>query len=300
MGSPIAANSSAGAIVEIVDDDLGRSGGGINRPGCERLLAAICEGRVGAVFAIEASRLARNGRDWHTLIELCGLVGTVIVDEDGIYDPRHPNDRLLLGMKGTMSELELSLFRQRSQEALKQKARRGALFLSVAAGYVKTGRDRIEKDPDQRVQDVLKLVFAKFAELQTVRQVHGWLREEGIAMPTACQYLLDRVREEPAGDRQQYDRQGKRPRQRRGAARRAAPRRPSALWPLRSQNVRGLWRCERHYRATYGPARHHQGVAGVPGCALGDQSRGCAAYRAQDASRRPLTANPAQQTFDFQ
>ena len=134
--------------VEVIDDDLGRSGGGINRPGFERLLAAICEGRVGAVFAIEASRLARNGRDWHTLIEFCGLVGTVIVDEDGVYDPRHPNDRLLLGMKGTMSELELSLFRQRSQEALKQKARRGALFLSVAAGYVRTGRDRIEKDPD--------------------------------------------------------------------------------------------------------------------------------------------------------
>src|SRR6266850_2568582 len=111
--------------VELIDDDLGRSGGGTNRPGFERLLAAICEGRVGAVFAIEASRLARNGRDWHTLIEFCGLVGTIIVDEDGIYDPRHPNDRLLLGMKGTMSELELSLFRQRSQEALKQKARRG-------------------------------------------------------------------------------------------------------------------------------------------------------------------------------
>ena len=100
--------------VEVIDDDLGRSGGGINRPGFERLLAAICAGRVGAVLSIEASRLARNGRDWHTLIEFCGLVGTVIVDEDGIYDPRHPNDRLLLGMKGTMSELELSLFRQRS------------------------------------------------------------------------------------------------------------------------------------------------------------------------------------------
>jgi DNA invertase Pin-like site-specific DNA recombinase len=174
------------ATVEVVDDDLGRSGGGITRPGFERLLAAICEGRVGAVFAIEASRLARNGRDWHTLIEFCGLVGTVIVDEDGIYDPRLSNDRLLLGMKGTMSELELSLFRQRSQEALKQKARRGALFLGVAAGYLKTGRDRIEKDPDQRVQDALRLVFAKFAELQSVRQVHVWLREEGIPLPVAC------------------------------------------------------------------------------------------------------------------
>src|SRR6201982_4091122 len=172
--------------VEVIDDDLGRSGGGINRPGFERLLAAICEGRVGAVFAIEASRLARNGRDWHTLIEFCGLVGTIIVDEDGVYDPRHPNDRLLLGMKGTLSELELSLFRQRSQEALKQKARRGALFLSVAAGYVRAGRDRIEKDPDQRVQEALSLVFAKFVELQSVRQVHVWLRDEGIALPVAC------------------------------------------------------------------------------------------------------------------
>ncbi len=124
--------------------------------------------------AVEASRLARNGRDWHTLIEFCGLVGTVIVDEDG--------NRLLLGMKGTMSELELWLFRQRSQEALKQKARRGSLFLGVAAGYVQTGRERIERD-HQRVQDALNLVFSKFAELQSVRQVHVWLREKGIVLP---------------------------------------------------------------------------------------------------------------------
>jgi DNA invertase Pin-like site-specific DNA recombinase len=169
--------------VEVIDDDLGRSGGGIARPGFERLLAAICEARVGAVLAIEASRLARNGRDWHTLIEFCGLVGTLIVDEDGIYDPRHPNDRLLLGMKGTMSELELSLFRQRSQEALKQKASRGALILGVAAGYVKVGRDRIEKNPDQRVREALQLVFSKFAEFQSARQVHIWLRDEGIELP---------------------------------------------------------------------------------------------------------------------
>jgi hypothetical protein len=110
-------------------------------------------------------------------------LGRLFVDEDGIYDPRHPNDRLLLGMKGTMSELELSLFRQRSQEALKQKARRGALFLGVAAGYVKSGRDRIEKDPDGRVREALRLVFSKFAELRSARQVHIWLREEGIVLP---------------------------------------------------------------------------------------------------------------------
>jgi DNA invertase Pin-like site-specific DNA recombinase len=169
--------------VEVIDDDLGRSGGGIARPGFERLLAAICAGRVGAVFAIEASRLARNGRDWHTLIEFCGLVGAILVDEDGIYDPRHPNDRLLLGMKGTMSELELSLFRQRSQAALRQMARRGGLVLAVAAGYVKVGRDRIDKSPDRRVQEAIQLVFTKFAEFQSVRQVHIWLRDEGIELP---------------------------------------------------------------------------------------------------------------------
>lgn len=171
------------ADVVVIDDDLGRSAGGTDRPGFERLLAAICEGAVGAVLAIEASRLARNGRDWHTLIEFCGLVGTLIVDEDGIYEPRHPNDRLLLGMKGTMSELELSILRQRSQEALKQKARRGELFLTVAIGYVKVRHNRIEKDPDQRVQSALDLVFRKFAEVQSIRQVHLWLRQERINLP---------------------------------------------------------------------------------------------------------------------
>jgi DNA invertase Pin-like site-specific DNA recombinase len=176
------------STVEVIDDDLGRSGGGIARPGFERLLAAICAGTVGAVLAIEASRLARNGRDWHTLIEFCGLVGTIIVDEDGIYDPRHPNDRLLLGMKGTMSELELSLFRQRSQEALKQKARRGALVLGVAAGYIKVGRDRIEKNPDARVQEAIGLVFRKFAEFRSARQVHIWLRDEVIELPVKSRY----------------------------------------------------------------------------------------------------------------
>src|SRR5262249_46969100 len=95
----------------------------------------------------------------------------------------HPNDRPLLGMKGTMSELELSLFRQRSHEALKSKARRGALFLRVAAGYVKAGRDRIEKDPDQRVQDAFRLLFAKFPRFQSARQVHIWLRYERIKLP---------------------------------------------------------------------------------------------------------------------
>jgi DNA invertase Pin-like site-specific DNA recombinase len=168
----------------VIDDDLGRSGGGVARPGFERLLLAICEGRVGIVLAVEASRLARNGRDWHTLLEFCGLVGCLLADEDGVYDPRLPNDRLLLGMKGTMSEMELSILRQRSLEALRQKARRGELFLTVAVGYVKVRRDRIVKDPDRRVQEAIGLVFRKFAEIQSIRQVHLWLRQEGVLTPS--------------------------------------------------------------------------------------------------------------------
>lgn len=135
------------------------------------------------MLAIEASRLARNGRDWHTLIEFCGLVGTLIIDEDGVYEPRHPNDRLLLGMKGTMSELELSILRARSVEASKQKARRGERFLTVAVGYVKAGQDRIEKDPDLRVREAIGLVFARFAEMQSIRQVHLSLRNDRVALP---------------------------------------------------------------------------------------------------------------------
>ncbi len=177
--------------VVVIDDDLGRSGSGVSRPGFERLLAAICEGRAGAVFAIEASRLARNGRDWHTLIEFCGLVGAIIVDEDGVYEPRHPNDRLLLGMKGTMSELELSILRQRSLEALKQKARRGELFLTVAIGYVKVRHNRIDKDPDQRVCEAVTLVFAKFAEFQSIRQVHLWFRQERMTLPAVSYTVGD-------------------------------------------------------------------------------------------------------------
>src|SRR5262245_63383576 len=120
--------------VAVIDDDLGRSGGGVARPGFEKLLAAICAGDIGAVVSIEASRLARNGRDWHTLLEFCGVVGSLIVDEDTVYDPRQPNDRLLLGMKGTMSEMELSVLRQRAHEAKKLKASRGELFMTIAVG----------------------------------------------------------------------------------------------------------------------------------------------------------------------
>jgi DNA invertase Pin-like site-specific DNA recombinase len=139
---------------------------------------------VGAVVSVEASRLARNGRDWHTLLEFCALVGSLILDEDGVYDPRSPNDRLLLGMKGTFSEMDLSLLRQRSQEALKLKGARGELHTMVAIGYVRGPGDRIEMDPDLRIREAIALVFRKFAELQSVRQVLLWLQQEALPLPS--------------------------------------------------------------------------------------------------------------------
>ena len=106
------------AQVEIIDDDLGRSASGaVERPGFERLVAALCAGHVGAVLCLDASRLARNGRDWHHLLELCGLVEARVIDLDGVYDSCRPNDRLLLGMKGSISEFELGVIRSRMYEA---------------------------------------------------------------------------------------------------------------------------------------------------------------------------------------
>jgi excisionase family DNA binding protein len=171
--------------VVVIDDDLGVSAGGVARPGFERLLAAICGGQIGAVVSIEASRLARNGRDWHTLLEFCALVGSVIVDEDGIYDPRSINDRLLLGMKGTMSEMELSLLRQRSVEALKLKAARGDLHTTVAIGFLRSEGDRIELDADLRIREAIGAVFSRFAQAGSVRQVLLWFRQERFELPAA-------------------------------------------------------------------------------------------------------------------
>jgi len=170
--------------VTVIDDDLGRSGSGlVERPGFQRLVAEVCTGEVGAVFCIEASRLARNGRDWHHLIELCGMVGAVVVDPDGVYDPGIINDRLLLGLKGTMSEFELNLLRQRSLEAIRQKAGRGELQFLLPVGLCWTAAGKIEKDPDQRVQQAIQLVFAKMMELGSVRQVLLWFRQESMSLP---------------------------------------------------------------------------------------------------------------------
>jgi len=173
-------------VVDIIDEDLGKTGSGlVERPGFQRLVADVCSGQVGAVFCIEASRLARNGRDWHHLIELCGLVGTLVIDPDGVYNPQVVNDRLLLGLKGTMSEFELNLLRQRSLEAIRQKARRGELQFALPAGFTWTHHGRIEKDPDARVQHAMALVLSKLEELGSARQVLLWCRGEQMMVPVA-------------------------------------------------------------------------------------------------------------------
>jgi len=177
------------ADVQLIDDDQGRSGDGrVERPGFQRLAAEVCSGEVGAVFCLEASRLARNGRDWHHLIELCGMVDAVIVDAESVYDPCIVNDRLLLGIRGTMSEFELSLIRQRSLEARQQKARRGELQFPLPVGLCWSASGKIEKDPDQRVQQAIELVFSKMMELGSVRQVLVWFRKQNTSLPALSRH----------------------------------------------------------------------------------------------------------------
>jgi len=170
--------------VEVIDDDLGRSASGaVARPGFEKLVAWLCAGEVGAVLCFDASRLARNGRDWHHLLELCGLVEARVIDLDGVYNPCRPNDRLLLGMKGSISEFELGILRARMLDAARSKARRGELRISVPIGYLWHREIGLGFDPDVRVQEATRLIFSRFRQLGSARQAHLSLRSEGIHFP---------------------------------------------------------------------------------------------------------------------
>ena len=171
------------AKVEVIDDDLGVSGGGVHRAGFERLLKAVCGGSAGLVLAIEASRLARNGRDWHTLLEICAVVGCLVGDRDRLHDPASVDDRAFLGLKGQFADMELAIFRQRSLESREALAGRGELFLHLPAGFEKTDRHSIGRTPDQRQRDAVDLVFRKFRELRSIRQVHLWFRRHGVTIP---------------------------------------------------------------------------------------------------------------------
>ncbi len=170
--------------VEVIDDDLGRSASGmVARPGFDRLVAWLCAGEVGAVLCFDASRLARNGRDWHHLLELCGLVEARVIDLDGVYDPCRPNDRLLLGMKGSISEFELGVLRARMFEAARAKAQRGELRISVPIGYVWHREVGLGFDPDLRLQEAIRLIFARFRKLGSARQVFLSLAAEQVHFP---------------------------------------------------------------------------------------------------------------------
>jgi excisionase family DNA binding protein len=170
--------------IEVIDDDLGRSASGmVARPGFERLVAWLCAGEVGAVLCSDASRLARNGRDWHHLLELCGLVEARVIDLDGVYDPCRPNDRLLLGMKGSISEFELGVLRARMLDAARAKAHRGELRISVPIGYVWHREIGLGLDPDLRLQEAIRLIFARFRELGSARQVLQSLQADQFHFP---------------------------------------------------------------------------------------------------------------------
>lgn len=170
--------------VQLLDEDLGRSGGRAQRrSGFERLLSAVALGEVGIIFSLEVSRISRDNRNWYHLLDICAITHTLIADAEGLYDPRTYNDRLLLGLKGTMSEAELHLMKQRLVEAVRAKARRGEFRHRLAAGYDWDEAGRIQKTADEQVRSTIAQVFARFDELGSVHGAHCALVEQGQAVP---------------------------------------------------------------------------------------------------------------------
>jgi DNA invertase Pin-like site-specific DNA recombinase len=167
--------------VMVIDDDQGQSGRTADqRGGFQRILAEVTMEHVGLILGIEMSRIARNNKDWHNLLEMCAIFGTILADEDGVYDPQDTNDRLLLGLKGTISEFELVTMRNRLERGRLHKAQRGELFHRVPTGYVKLSTERVEMDPDEQVREVIRLIFDKYDEFGTAWGVFHYLIRNNI------------------------------------------------------------------------------------------------------------------------
>src|SRR5262249_38283716 len=150
----------------VIDDDQGLTGKTAeHRGGFHRILAEVTMEHVGLILGIEMSRLARSNKDWYQLLDMCTILGTVLADEDRLYGPRDPNDRLLLGLKGTLSEYELILMHNRLERGKLHKAERGELVIDVPCGYVKLPNSEVALDPDEQVRATVQLIFDKFAEL---------------------------------------------------------------------------------------------------------------------------------------
>ncbi len=172
------------AQIEVIDDDLGKSGSSAEgRPGFQRLVSEVSLNHVGLVLGIEMSRLARSCRDWYQLLEVCALFDTLIADQDGIYDPASYNDRLLLGLKGTMSEAELHVLRQRMLEGKRAKAARGELGKAVPMGYVRRPSGEVVKDPDEQAQATIALMFEQFQRCGTINGVLQYFVKHNIQLP---------------------------------------------------------------------------------------------------------------------
>lgn len=167
-----------------IDEDLGKSGRTAEgRSGFQRLIQEVTLGHVGMVLGLELSRLARSSKDWHAFFEMCAVFGTLIADQDGVYDANDPNDRLVLGMKGIMSEMELHIMRNRLDHGRLNKAQRGELFFSVPLGYVRLPSGKVDFDPDEQARAVVRLIFEKFDELGSVHALFFWMIEHEVRLP---------------------------------------------------------------------------------------------------------------------
>lgn len=170
--------------VKIIDEDQGKSGAAANtRQGFARLINIVGQSGAGIVMSLEASRLARNSPDWHTLIYMCRYTNTLIADETGVFDPGCSNDRMILGIRGQMSEMELDLSIHRMIEGRLNKARRGEFLIYPPPGYEMDELNQVILTPDETVASAIRTVFAKFDELQSVKRVFAWWSEQGLHFP---------------------------------------------------------------------------------------------------------------------